>query len=252
MKIKEIQLPKQLEGLPTPWAMTHSRQRRKQIKQLIYNRSEMNTALHVLDCCLQVLSAQWRHSELTLGSKDSIPESLKQHWDFSADWLARKIPRFDEFERIKVEEFLIEYGIPSPSANLVDEVAAYWFWRVTRDITKAVLRWMRNAPEKNEPEVTAFLKIASRYWLQIEPSLAQSLLSRSAMIGWQKALPLLERVERHTAASAAIRETARDYRQLILDSNAQNEIAQGYEGNQINGSQQNQTRTPQLVQAVAI
>lgn len=251
MKMNEMKLPKQLEGLPTPWAMTHSRQRRKQIKKLIYNRSEMNTALHVLDCCLQVLSAQWTHGELTLVPKDSIPESLKQYWDFSADWLARKIPRFDEFERIKVEEFLIEYGIQSPSANLVDEVASYWLWWVTRDMTKAVLRWMRNAPEKNEPEVSYLLEMASRYWLHIEPSLAQSLLSRSAMIGWQKALPLLERVERHIAASAAIKETARDYRQLILDSSAQNEATQGYEGSLVNGHHKNRPRTPQLVPAVA-
>ena len=192
MKTKEIQLPKQLKGLPTPWAITHSRPRRKQIKRLSYDRNEIKAALHVLGCCLQVLSAPDEHGGLTLSSLDSTPESLKQYWDFSADWLARKIPRFDEFESIKVEEFLTEYGIQSPSTNLIDEVASYWLWWVTRDITKAALRWMRNAPEKNEPEVTCLLQLASRYWLQIEPSLAQSLLSRSAMIGWQKALQCLQ------------------------------------------------------------
>ena len=252
MKMKEIKLPKELKGLPTPWAMTHSRQRRKQIKRLSYDRNEIKTALHVLDRCLQVLSAPCKHGELTLSSSDSIPESLKQYWDFSADWLARKISRFDEFESIKVEEFLTEYGYESPSANLIDEVASYWIWWVTRDMTKAVLRWMRNAPEKNEREVACLLEIASRYWLQIEPSLAQSLLSRSAMIGWQNALPLLERVEYHPAASAAVRETARDYRQLILDSSAESEVVQGYEGFSVNGNNQDLQRTPKLVPAVAI
>jgi len=64
--------------------------------------------------------------------------------------------------------------------------------------------------------ISRFLHITSRYWQKIEPRFAQSLLGASAMIGWQKALPLFESVEQHPEASQAVKETVRNYRRFVL------------------------------------
>jgi hypothetical protein len=66
--------------------------------------------------------------------------------------------------------------------------------------------------------ISHFLYMAENYWEKVEPDLASSLLSRSAMIGWQKALPLFESVEQNPRASEEGIETVRDYRDLILDN----------------------------------
>lgn len=159
-------------------------------------------------------------SQLTLSSQESIPEDLLQYWDFSADWLARKIPAFDDFERAKVAEFLTEYGIESPSAKMIGEVASYWFWWVTRDITKAVLRWIHEPlkAQKDSSQVTRLLQMTERYWSRINPRLTQYLLGRCAIIGWDKALPYLSRIELNPEALPDVRKTARDYRRLILNN----------------------------------
>ncbi|MGB0383545.1 MAG: hypothetical protein ACPGWR_01865 [Ardenticatenaceae bacterium] len=215
MGMKEITLPKELLNLPQPWGKTHPKQRREGIDLLSYEMDSIKTALNVLERCLHTLS------ELTLSENDCIPDDLHELWTFSANWLALSIPTFDDFDLKKVEQFLInDEGIDSPSPELIRDVGEYWLWWVTWEIERAVLRWVQRALMKTrEPSlISDFLYVAERYWLLVEPDLGSSLLSRSAMIGWQKALPLFESVEQNPKASEDILETVRDYRDLILDN----------------------------------
>jgi len=216
--MKEISLPKTILGLPHPWGITSITQRRQQIERLNYSSDEVKTALNVLERCLQALS------ELMLPSGDSIPESLREYWDFSTEWLAEKMPTVDDFDFTKVEELLKEEGIEFPSEQMIKDVAESWLWSVGQDIANTALRWLEDGfrKAKDTVPVSHFLEIASRYWQQIDPRLAQSLLSRSAMIGWQEALPLLECVEHNTSVASSVRQTAQDYRELILGSSNKN------------------------------
>ena len=205
--------PKELRGLPQPWGKTHPEQRREGIDLLSYETDSIKTALNVLERCLHTLS------ELTFSISEHIPEELYELWGFSAQWLALTIPTFDDFDLKKIEQFLInDEGIDSPSPELIRDVGEYWLWWVTWEIERAVLRWVQRALMKTRDGtlISDFLYIAERYWLLVEPNLASSLLSRSAMIGWQKALPLFESVEQHPNASEDILETVQDYRDLIL------------------------------------
>ena len=94
----------------------------------------------------------------------------------------------------------------------------YWLWWTTWNIFRAALRWVEDALiTTREPIlISRFLNIAKRYWQKVEPDLAESLLGSSAIIGWQKALPLFDRVEQTLAASEEVKETARDYREFVL------------------------------------
>jgi hypothetical protein len=216
--MKEISLPETIVGLPHPWCITSATQRRQKIEILKYSSDEVKTVLNVLEQCLQALS------ELTLPPGDSIPESLRECWDFSAEWLAEKMPTVDDFDLIKVKEVLKEEGIESPSELMIEEVAESWLWSVGQDIANTALRWLEDGFRKAKDAVliSRFIEIVSRYWKEIDPHLAQSLLSRSAMIGWQEALPLLESVECNTSVASSIRQTAQDYRELILGSSNKN------------------------------
>ncbi len=210
--MKNITLPKELLNLPQPWANTHPRQRREALRSLSYEFSSSKTALNVLERCLHTLS------ELTLSNSDVIPEELYELWSFSVEWLAETIPTFEEFDLVKIKQFLItEEGFDSPSPELIRAVADYWIWWVTWDIERAALYWIQHALQatRNPILISRFLHIASRYWHKLSPDFAQSLLSASAMIGRQKAFPLLESVAQHPNASEAVKETARDYRQFV-------------------------------------
>ena len=212
MGMKEITLPKELKNLPQPWGQTDFTQRDKQLEKLSYTTNEIKTALNVLERCLHTL---WL---LTPPSGDSIPEPLMEYWGFTAQWLAEEMPTLDQLRMHKVERKLKEYGIESPSPNMIRDVAEYWVWWLTHDIEEAALYWVEDALiTTREPILTSrFLHIVSRYWQKIEPRFAQSLLRRCAMIGWQRALPLFERVEQNPKASEAVKETVRNYREFVL------------------------------------
>jgi hypothetical protein len=213
--MKNITLPKELLNFPQPWGKTHPERRREGIDLLSYETNSIKTALNVLERCLHTLS------DLTFSISEHIPEELYELWASSAQWLALRIPTFDDFDLKKIELFLInDEGIDSPSPDMIRDVGEYWLWWVTWEIERAVLRWVQHALMKTRDLnlISDFLYIAERYWLLVEPNFASSLLSRSAMIGWQKALPLFESVEQNPKASALVIETVRDYRDLILDN----------------------------------
>ena len=179
--MKTTMLPKQRLNLPQPWGQTHPEQRGEGIALLSYETNSIKTALNVLDRCLHTLS------ELTFSISEHIPDELYELWASSAQWLALSIPTFDDFNLEKVEKFLInEEGIDSPSPDMIRDVGEYWLWWVTWEIERAVLRWVQRALMKTRDSslISAFLYIAERYWLLVEPNLGSSLLSRSAMIGW--------------------------------------------------------------------
>jgi hypothetical protein len=71
-------------------------------------------------------------------------------------------------------------------------------------------------------QISRFINIVEYYWLHIDPPLAQSLLGRSAIIGWEKSLPLLDSVESNAEASSKIKATVKDYKELILETNNKN------------------------------
>ena len=213
--MKEITLPKELLNLPQPWGITQPMRRREAIRSLSYETSSIKTGLNVLERCLHTLS-QLRYNE-----NNCIPEEMITYWDFSVQWFAESMPTFDDFNLVKIKQILIcDEGIDSPSLELILDVAEYWVWWVTWDLEEATLYWVQRALMKNRDPIliSRFLLIAERYWQKIEPRFAESLLSRSAMIGWQKALPLFESVEQNPKVSEDIMETIRDYRDLISDN----------------------------------
>ena len=212
--MKEIKLPAELVKLPHPWGLTDSTERYEQLETLKHGSDEIETALDVLNRCLRTLS------RLSPPSIDSIPESLMQYWDFSAEWLAETMPTFDDFEVMKVCEQLKQYEIDSPSANLIEQLSSYWLWWVTRDIYRATLSWLRDALREagESPPATRFLSIVRHYYWQVDESIKQSLLLASASIGWQKALPLLNSVEHNHSTSPQLRQAAQDYQQWINGS----------------------------------
>ncbi|MGB0384192.1 MAG: hypothetical protein ACPGWR_05140 [Ardenticatenaceae bacterium] len=216
MGIKEITLPKELLNLPQPWAKADFMHRHKQLDMLTSQPNEIETALNVLERCL--------HSLCLLSplkkSGDLIPDSLMEYWGFTAQWLAEDMPTLDYFSLLKVEGKLTEYGIQSPPAALIVDLAEYWIWSVVFDIADSALYWVQRALMKTREPIliSRFLYMAERYWQEVEPDFASSLLSRSATIGWQKALPLFESVEQNPKASEEVIETVQDYRELILDN----------------------------------
>ena len=216
MGMKEITLPKELLNLPEPWGKTDFSSRRQQIKKLTYEANEIRTALNVLERCLHSLSILTPPKE----SSDDMPESLMESWVFTAHWLASEMETLDELKLYKIESKLKEYGIESPSPTLIRELANEWLWSVVWGIERAALHWIQRALMKTREPIliSRFLYIAEHYWQKVESDLASSLLSRSAMIGWQKALPLFESVEQNPKASKEILETVQDYRELILDN----------------------------------
>lgn len=210
--MKTNNLPQVLPRLSYPWLISSATQRREKIQALSYSYSEIEKALNVLEQCLEVLS------QLTPPPIETIPESLREYWDFTVEDLAENMPTIDDFNLVHVEQFLKEEGIESHKEQIVEDVAIWWLWSVAQDITKTVLRWLEDSLKeaKDAEQISHFLNIAEHYWLHIDPRLAQFLLSRSAVIGWKKALPLLESVAKNTFVSSFIRETAQDYRELIL------------------------------------
>jgi hypothetical protein len=213
--MKEITLPKELLNLPQPWGLTRPDERREQLPSLSYDTGSIKTALNVLERSLHSLS------QLTYSEKNGIPEEMITYWTFSAQWLAERIPAFDDFKMDKVKQFLIhDERIDSPSPELIFDVAEYWIWWITWDIERAVLYWVENALMTNREPIfiSRFLYIAKRYWQKIKPRMGLSLLSASAMIGQQKALPLLDFVEQQPEAPELLKETARDYREFVLDN----------------------------------
>jgi len=213
--MKNITLPKELLNLPPPWGKTHPERRREALDSLSYEFNEIKTALNVLERCLHSLSV------LTFSISDSIPEELYELWGLSAQWLAETISTFDDFDLVKVEQFLInDEGFDSPSPELIRDVGEYWLWWVTWEIERAVLRWVQRALMKTREPIliSRFLYMAEHYWKKIEPRFASSLLSASAMIAWEKVLPLFESVEQNPKASETVIETGRDYREWILDN----------------------------------
>ena len=210
--MKEIKLPTELVKLPHPWGLTDSTERYEQLETLRYVSDSIETALEVLNRCLRTLS------RLSSPSCDSIPKSLMQYWDFSAEWLAETMPTFDDFEVLKVSEQLKEYGIDSPSANLIEQLSSYWLWWVTRDIYRATLSWLRDALREagDSSQATRFLSIVRRYNWQVDESIKQSLLLASASIGRYSALPLLNSVEHNHSTCPQLRQAAQDYQQWIL------------------------------------
>ena len=211
--MKTTILPKQLLNLPQPWGQTHPEQRGEGIDLLSYETNSIKTALNVLERCLHTLS------ELTFSLSEHIPEELYELWASSAQWLALSIPTFDDFDLEKVEKFLInDEGIDSPSPELIRDVGEYWLWWVTWEIERVTLNWVEDALMKTRDSslISDFLYMVELYWQRLEPDFASSVLGASAMVGWQKALPLFESVEQHPNASEEVIETVRDYRELIL------------------------------------
>jgi|GEM_PF-4576649 hypothetical protein len=210
--MKTNYLPQVLPKLSYPWLISSATQRRDKIQALSYSSPEIKKSLIVLEQCLEALS------QLTPPPIDRIPESLREYWDFTVEGLAENMPIIDDFNLVQVEKFLKEEGIESHKEQIVEDVAIWWLWSVIQDIVKTVLRWLEDSfkEAKDAEQISRFLNITEHYWLHIDPRLAQFLLSRSAVIGWKKALPLLESVARNTLVSSFIRETAQDYRELIL------------------------------------
>ncbi len=213
--MKEITLPRELLNLPYPWGITQPMRRREAIRLLSYETGSIKTALNVLERCLHTLS-QLRYNE-----NNCIPEEMITYWAFFVEFLAERMPTFEELTLNQIEEFLIQdEGIDSPSSELIKDIAEYWIWWVTRDIQGAALRWVESALYKTREPIliSRYLLIVSRYWQKIEPRFAQSLVGGSAMIAWQKALPLFDSVEADPNASQAVKETARNYRQFVLNN----------------------------------
>ena len=208
-------LPKELLNLPQPWGMTHADERRQQLGLISYEFNSIKTALNVLERSLHALSL------LTYNKNNCIPKEMLTYWDFSAQWLAERIPTFDELNYSKVEEYLInDEMINSPPPELIFDVADYWIWWVTRGIKGAALRWVESALYKTREPIliSRYLLIVSRYWQKIEPRFVQSLVGASSMIAWQKALPLFYRIEQHPNAAEAVKDTVRNYREFILQN----------------------------------
>lgn len=208
-------LPKQLLNLPQPWGQTHPEPRCEGIALLSYETDSIKTALNVLERCLHTLS------ELTFSISEHIPEELYELWASSAQWLALSIPTFDYFDLEKIEKYLInEEGIDSPSPELVRDVGEYWLWWVAWEIERVTLNWVEDALMKTRDSslISDFLYMVELYWQRLEPDFASSVLGASAMVGWQKALPLFESVEQNPNASEEVIETVQDYRELILDN----------------------------------
>jgi hypothetical protein len=210
--MKTNNLPQVLPRLSYPWLISSTTERREKVQALSYSYSEIQKALNILEQCLEALS------QLTPPPIETIPKSLREYWDFTVEGLAENMPTIDEFNLVEVTKFLKEEGIEFHQEQIIEDVAIWWLWSVTQDIAKTVLRWLEDSFQepKDAEQISHFLNIAEHYWLHIDPRLAQFLLSRSAVIGWKKALPLLEAVERNTLASSFVRETAQDYRELIL------------------------------------
>lgn len=209
--MKNTYIPQPLLDLPKPWSLTSNMKRKKQLQALAMESKDIETALNVLEQCLQALS------QLDTSSGDSLPESLVEYWDLSVEQLAEEIPSLEKFDVTKVKTFLQDQGIDTPLNILVNETINYWLCWIARDTGQAALKWINDALRvTKESQLTSrLLDITSRYWSKIDEQFAQSLLSRCAILAGQQALPLLESVEQEADTPESIKNTARDYRRLV-------------------------------------
>lgn len=214
--MKNSYIPQSLQELSQPWSLTSNTHRKKQLQVLAIKPEEINTALNVLEQCLQAL---W---QLEPSSVDSLPESLIEYWHLSVEQLSYEIPSLENFDVAKVKAFLQDQGIDTPSNTQICETVNYWMWWIAQDTSKAALRWIGDALKaiKEAKETLRLVGIISRYWSKVDEQLAQSLLSRCAIIAGQQALPLLESVEQGSSTPESIKNTARDYRNLVLEQRA--------------------------------
>jgi len=174
---------------------------------------KIDQELDLLEQCLHIIS----HCDIFI--EDSIPDFLIEYWDLSASHLAEEMPDFEKFCIAKIKSFLKDQGIDSPSDNLINKTSEYWHWWMANNKTNEILSRMVNClNESKKPlQSSRLLDIISRYWSTIDENLAQSLLSRCALILGKKIFPLFELIEEETT-SVAIKNTIRDYRSLINSS----------------------------------
>ncbi len=214
--MKNSYIPQSLLKLPQPWSLTSNTHRKKQLRALKIKPEAINKALDVLEQCLQALSL------LKPSSEDSLPESLIEYWELSVEHLSNEIPSLEYFSVNKVKAFLEDQGIDKPSDTQIDETVNYWLWWIAQDTAKAALKRIGDAlrTTKETKETLRLLDIISRYWSKIDEQFAQSLLSRCAVIAGQRALPLLQSVEQGLSTPESIKNTVRDYRNLVLEQRA--------------------------------
>lgn len=213
--MKIIELPKDLWGLPFPWNVPENSCRRKYIKVLNKDERTFERALAALEHLLLFLS-QNKEPE-----GKSIPEEMTEYWNFTVSSIASEIPTLEDFNLAKIEQDFHLSKVKSPSELMIEEAAQKWIWTVARDITSGNLSWLKKAMDNCQyPElVDKYLAIASHYWQSSIPDgLITSLVAASDYIAGEKAIPLLEEVEKNSQ-DKELADLARDFKRLMLDPN---------------------------------
>ena len=213
--MKTIEIPKDLLELPFPWNVPHNGTRSDYINVLDKDKRTFERALVALE---QVLSFLSHHEEPEGGS---IPDVMTEYWNFTVSSISRKFPTLEDFNLSKIERKFHLSKIESPSELMIEETARKWIWTVTRDIASSILPWLEKTLKNFQaPElVDKYLAIASRYWhSSIPKGLTVSLIGAGNRIAGERAIPLLEEVERDTQ-DPELTKMAKSYKRLMADPN---------------------------------
>jgi hypothetical protein len=57
---------------------------------------------------------------------NTIPECLREYWDFTVEGLAENMRTIDEFDLVEVTKFLKEKGIEFHKEQIIEDVAIWW------------------------------------------------------------------------------------------------------------------------------
>ena len=213
--MKTIEIPKDLLELPFPWNVPHDSTRSDYINVLDKDKRTFEEALVVLKRLLSFL-LQYQEPE-----GKSIPEEMTEYWNFTVSSISRDIPTLEDFNIAKIEKKFRLSKIESPSEQMISEASQKWIWTVAYSIASSILSWLREVMKNcsNSELVDKYLAIASYYWQSPIPDrIITSLVAGSKGIAGEKAIPLLEEVERNSQ-DKDLADLARDFKRLMVDPN---------------------------------
>ena len=211
--MKTITIPINLLKLPYPWNLTSFSERRKRLKVLNINEKAIKNALMVLECSLLFLSQN------TFIEGESIPEDMREYWDMAAEGISSKILTIDEFNLTKIEEDLHLNNIDFPSETMIEETAQRWIWTIVRNLARGSIAWLEEAMKNGQDSklVDKYLAIASCYWQSSIPdALAVSLIGAGNRIAGERAIPLLEEVQKNSQ-DRELAKMAKSYKRLMVN-----------------------------------
>ena len=198
--------------LPFPWNQTSNSIRREYLSVLGTDKTTVQKALYVMECCLEAS----RTLEFKL---EPLPEQMENNWSFFVEKIAWVIPELKLFEMARIERVLKEQKVRYISLDLLYNTDSTWTWTVVHCLGCDTIEWCQKAMKDcTDPElVDRYLAIASGYECDsVSILLFKRLVAATPIIAGSRGTPLLESWSRQEEAQTAAQH-ARNLKMLGVD-----------------------------------